>query len=220
MEKLEAAYKARLDAEREAALALQQTSKSGSLSTSSSSVSLHRMAPSHRGMTYEIVENSPDLGDESIPPLPSQWKDYDKTGGLEVSADGLDVRCSNGMKTQDHEAASTRSDYPMPPQCGVYYFEVAILSKGKEGMVGIGFSGMKADLSKLPGWEPDSWAYHGDDGKSFCCQIAGKSYGSTFTAGDVVGCGVNFRNSTGFFTKNGVPQGNECGSHNQLILTV
>ena len=71
-------------------------------------------------------------------------------------------------------------------------------------MIGVGFSGSKASLEKLPGWEPESWAYHGDDGKSFCCQSPGKSYGPTFTTNDVIGCGVNFMNGSAFFTKNGV----------------
>ena len=79
-------------------------------------------------------------------------------------------------------------------------------------MIGVGFSGPKASLEKLPGWEPDSWAYHGDDGKSFCCQPNGKPYGPTFTVGDVIGCGVNFRSGTGFFTKNGLYLG-EFRSH-------
>ena len=74
-------------------------------------------------------------------------------------------------------------------------------------MIGVGFSGLKASLEKFPGWEPESWAYHGDDGKSFCCQSTGKSYGPTFTTGDVIGCGVNFMTGCAFFTKNGVFQG-------------
>ena len=74
-------------------------------------------------------------------------------------------------------------------------------------MIGIGCSGASASLEKLPGWEPDSWAYHGDDGKSFCAANQGKPYGPTFTSGDVIGCGVNFTKGCAFFTKNGVFQG-------------
>ena len=58
-------------------------------------------------------------------------------------------------------------------------------------------------LTRLPGWEPESYAYHGDDGHSYCSQSSGKAYGPPFTAGDVIGCGVNFRTGSAFFTKNG-----------------
>ena len=70
-------------------------------------------------------------------------------------------------------------------------------------MIGVGFSGAKASLEKLPGWEPGSWAYHGDDGKAFGGDSPGKSYGPKFTTGDVIGCGVNFKSGSAFFTKNG-----------------
>ncbi|KAL8903112.1 MAG: hypothetical protein Q9171_007514, partial [Xanthocarpia ochracea] len=75
-------------------------------------------------------------------------------------------------------------------------------------MIGIGFSGPKVSLEKLPGWEPESWGWHGDDGNTFCCQMTGKRYGPTFTTNDVVGCGINFITGSAFFTKNGVHQGN------------
>jgi hypothetical protein len=73
-------------------------------------------------------------------------------------------------------------------------------------MIGIGFSSRKASLERLPGWEQESWAYHGDDGKSFFGdnQAQGKAYGPTFTLHDTVGCGVNFATGCAFFTKNGV----------------
>ena len=77
-------------------------------------------------------------------------------------------------------------------------------------MIGVGFSGQKVSLEKLPGWENDSWAYHGDDGMTFCCQLTGKKYGPTFTNQDVIGCGVNFLTGSAFFTKNGVFQGGPC----------
>lgn len=62
-------------------------------------------------------------------------------------------------------------------------------------------------LNRLPGWEPESWGYHGDDGNSFCCQGTGKPYGPQFSTNDIIGCGVNFRTGTAFFTKNGVELG-------------
>ena len=131
MEKLEAAYRANLAAHRESSSA--HSSNPGSLSTSSSSVSLHKMAPSHRGMTYEIIEHQPTLEDHGLAPLPSKWAEVDKYGGLEIAANGLDVKYIGLSKLHDHEAAAARADHPMPPQCGIYYFEVTIISKGKEG---------------------------------------------------------------------------------------
>ncbi|KAI9726653.1 MAG: hypothetical protein M1834_008966 [Cirrosporium novae-zelandiae] len=198
VERLEEAYKAQVALQKEA-------SNRPSLSTSSSSVNLHRMAPSHRGMTYDIIEHHPPLLDEDLTPLPSRWSETDKNGGLHIESDDLEVRyVGPPVKPHEHEAAATRADYPMPPEIGIYYYEVTILSKGKEGMIGVGFSGQKASLERLPGWEPDSWAYHGDDGKVFCCQSTGKAFGPTFTTGDVIGCGVNFSTGVAFYTKNGV----------------
>lgn len=93
----------------------------------------------------------------------------------------------------------------MHPACGVYYFEIDIISKGRDGYIGIGFSHAGVSTNRLPGWEPGSWGYHGDDGHSFACYGTGKPYGPTFTTGDVIGCGVNFAegNWSAFFTKNG-----------------
>ncbi|KFX86107.1 hypothetical protein V490_09222 [Pseudogymnoascus sp. VKM F-3557] len=92
----------------------------------------------------------------------------------------------------------------MPMQSGIYYFEVKIVSrKMEDSSIAIGFSTKDVPLSRPPGWEPNSWAYHGDDGHSYCCQSSGKSYGPTFTTDDVIGCGVNFHTGSAFFTKNG-----------------
>ena len=67
----------------------------------------------------------------------------------------------------------------------------------------IGFSTKGVSLSRPPGWEPESWAYHGDDGHSYSGQNSGKHYGPPYSAGDIIGCGINFRTGLAFFTKNG-----------------
>ena len=134
LERLEAVHKAKQNSQRDFLSSSPYGSGQASLSTSSSSVSLQRMAPSHRGMTYEIVEHQPPPDDDGgVAPLPSKWAEVDKYGGLEVSPDGLDIRYSGQLKSQEHEAAAARTDHPMPPQCGLYYYEVALISKGKEG---------------------------------------------------------------------------------------
>lgn len=73
-------------------------------------------------------------------------------------------------------------------------------------MIGIGFASNKASVERLPGWEHESWAYHGDDGKTFFGENPGqgRSYGPTFGVQDTVGCGVNFSTGCAFFTRNGI----------------
>lgn len=175
------------------------------LSTNSSNVNLSKMTPAHihRGLVQDVIERlSPSPVESGLHPLPGRWSEEDKMNGLEIMADGTEVRFNGVTKTSD-EAAAVRSDFPMPKEVGIYYFEVTVLSRGKDGYIGIGFSGRKANLNRLPGWEGDSWAYHGDDGYVFSCSASGKAYGPRFASQDVVGCGVNFRTGDAFFTKNG-----------------
>ena len=47
-----------------------------------------------------------------------------------------------------------------------------------------------------------SYGYHGDDGNKFF-NGENDSYGPTFSAGDIVGCGYNTVKQEIFFTKNG-----------------
>ncbi|KAI9682153.1 MAG: hypothetical protein M1817_000207 [Caeruleum heppii] len=146
-------------------------SNTSSLSTSSSSVNLHKMAPSHRGMTYDIVEKEAADDDDQIHALPSRWDEGQKSGGIEIMGDGSEVR---------------------------------FMGPSKPSLIAMGFSGPDVDLHRLPGWEHDSWAYHGDDGRSFCGQSTGRDYGPKFSTSDVIGCGINFRTGNAFFTKNGL----------------
>jgi hypothetical protein len=85
----------------------------------------------------------------------------------------------------------------------LYYFEVKIVSKGRDGYMGIGLSAHGVNVNRLPGWDKHSYGYHGDDGHSFCSSGTGQPYGPTFTTGDVIGCGVNLVDNTAFYTKNG-----------------
>ncbi|GBP31959.1 Ran-binding protein 10 [Eumeta japonica] len=126
------------------------------------------------------------------------------------------------------DAASVRATHPIPAACGLYYFEVRIVSKGRDGYMGIGLSAHGVNMNRLPGentrrvhllrrrviphryigiactgWDKHSYGYHGDDGHSFCSSGTGQPYGPTFTTGDVIGCGVNLVDNTCFYTKNG-----------------
>ncbi|CAN8106356.1 unnamed protein product [Discula destructiva] len=170
----------------------------------------------HRGIAMDIVERLPatdrdrdrDRDRDAIDSLPTRWATTreDKALSLEVTGSGLEVKYTGprNPNEREYDACSIRADHPMPLQCGLYYFEVTVLTKKHtDTTIGIGFSAKEVSLSRAPGWEPESWGYHGDDGHVFASQNVGKHYGPTFSTGDTIGCGVNFSSGTAFFTKNG-----------------
>jgi hypothetical protein len=82
-----------------------------------------------------------------------------------------------------------------------------IISKGRDGYMGMGLAAIDVNMSRLPGWDTNSYGYHGDDGHSFCSSGTGVPYGPTFTTGDVIGCGYNLVENNCFYTKNGMNLG-------------
>jgi hypothetical protein len=131
-EKLHDAHKAKLAAQRD--YKSTHSSNAGSLSTSSSSANLHKMAGSYRGLTHEIVERAPLSADEPVASWPTRWNEGDKFPQLDLEDNGRQAKFSGSQKTHD-EAAAVRADSPMPRQCGIYYYEVTVISKGKDGYV-------------------------------------------------------------------------------------
>jgi hypothetical protein len=78
--------------------------------------------------------------------------------------------------------------------------EVSVTECVAVGLATKGFLRQK----RLPGWDSESFGYHGDDGAIFHGrgrQLA--SYGPSFGHGDVVGCGIDYRDRSVFFTLNG-----------------
>ncbi|KAG5898545.1 hypothetical protein JTB14_012444 [Gonioctena quinquepunctata] len=143
----------------------------------------------------------PAVNDEKTP-LPRSWSPKEKFNYIGLSQNNLRVHYKGHGKTH-RDAASVQATHPIPASCGLYYFEVKIVSKGRDGYMGIGLSAQGVNMNRLPGWDKQSYGYHGDDGHSFCSSGTGQPYGPTFTTGDVIGCGVNLIDNTCFYTKNG-----------------
>ncbi|CDW60295.1 SPRY domain containing protein [Trichuris trichiura] len=119
--------------------------------------------------------------------IPSQWNPKDKH---------MFMKLSHGPGKSHKDAAAVRADFSVPVACGLFYFEITIISKGRDGL-----------LNGIECWDKRSYGYHGDDGNSFASSGTGFPYGPTFTTGDVIGCGVNMENRTCFYTKNGINLG-------------
>ncbi|KAG8812634.1 hypothetical protein FRC17_001927 [Serendipita sp. 399] len=141
----------------------------------------------------------------SLISIPTQWSETDKSPHLIVSPNGRDVTFNGHASSLDtRDAAAVRAECPIPAACGIYYYEVKVVDRGNKGQISIGFATKDLQLSKLPGWEPGSWGYHGDDGLSFSGQPrSGAEFGPRFGTGDTIGCGINFLDHNAFYTKNG-----------------
>lgn len=130
------------------------------------------------------------------------WSTKDKSSSIDLSSGCLRVTYKGAGK-YDSDAAAVRTTLPVPPSCGIFFFEVTIVNKGRDGYIGIGVASGSASLARLPGWEKTSFGYHGDDGQIFRGLQGGVPYGPMFTTGDVIGCCLNFIDNTVFYSKNG-----------------
>ncbi|RIB04785.1 concanavalin A-like lectin/glucanase domain-containing protein [Gigaspora rosea] len=141
---------------------------------------------------------------------------------LSIDADRLSVKY---IGPDDYKVVAVAlANNPILQECGVFYFEVKIIDKGENGMIGVGFctkqslktisSNTESDDSNIIlmpglkdviislGQEKNSWSYHGDDGYSFSSK-SGKLYGPPYTIDDIIGCYLNYRNKIIFYIKNG-----------------
>ncbi|KZP14962.1 SPRY-domain-containing protein [Athelia psychrophila] len=140
--------------------------------------------------------------------LPTRWSSEVRDTNLTVSPDGREL-VVHGTRSSafGKDAVAVCTDHAIPPTCGVFYYEVEILNSGSLGHISIGLSAGGVKLSRLPGWEKHSWGYHADDGYAFAADKNGRPFGPTYgtsgTAGDIIGCGIDFASHTMFYTKNG-----------------
>ncbi|CAK9297831.1 unnamed protein product [Gordionus sp. m RMFG-2023] len=70
--------------------------------------------------------------DENETPIPRCWSSKDKYNFIGLSQNKLLVHYKGIGKTHK-DAASIRTAHPIPASCGIYYFEVKIVSKGRDG---------------------------------------------------------------------------------------
>ena len=119
-----------------------------------------------------------------------------------MSKDKLSVQYV-GKGSHSNDVGAIQADRPVPSDVLVYYYEVHVRDAGERGVIAVGFADLHFRLSRQPGWEPNSYGYHADDGNKFHNSGKGEEYGPSFVQGDTVGAGIHLENREIFFTKNG-----------------
>ncbi|KAK9821247.1 hypothetical protein WJX74_001119 [Apatococcus lobatus] len=154
-------------------------------------------------------------------PAPSTWSRSLRGSASNanfLSVTGLGVKYT-GPGQEDAQAASIRADHPVPADCGLYMYEVKIISSGKHGFIGVGYAAPDVALDRLPGWDGHSYGYHGDDGFAFTSNAGkGQNYGPTYKDGDVIGAVLNKAQRTISFTKNGMELGVAFSNVSEEVL--
>jgi len=128
---------------------------------------------------------------------------------LEVQRDKLTVKYI-GKANHNHDVGGIQANRCCPPSLPLYYFELTVLDAGTRGCIAIGLADGNFQLTRQPGWDRNSFGYHGEDGRKYHDSSrghesfrGGEAYGPVFTTGDTVGCGVLYASGDIFFTKNG-----------------
>ncbi|RIB13580.1 hypothetical protein C2G38_2197448 [Gigaspora rosea] len=120
--------------------------------------------------------------------LPTAWDINDKSPFIDIDSSGLKV---NYTVPDDYKAAVVRANHPVPSECGIFYFEIKIINKGKNGMIGVRYCTKQSDKKiddinnmLMLGQENETWGcgYHGDDGYSFCSG-SGTPYDLSYPSG-------------------------------------
>lgn len=119
-----------------------------------------------------------------------------------VSGDRLSAEYI-GWGQHGYDVGAVQANRPVPPQRLLYYFEMTVEDRGRRGAIGIGFSDENFDTHHQPGWDPNSYGYHGDNGRVYRERGWGDPFGPTFSTGDTVGAGINYAAQEILFTKNG-----------------
>ncbi|KAL6956486.1 hypothetical protein U1Q18_043776 [Sarracenia purpurea var. burkii] len=128
-------------------------------------------------------------------------------GFLNVFPDKLSVQYNCMHFNTHNDVGVVQANLPAPVKRLLYYFEIYVKNAGAKGRIGIGFTPEGFKMYRQPGWEANSYGYHGDDGNLFRGHGMGEPFGPTYTAGDTVGGGINYASQEIFFTKNGAVVG-------------
>ena len=161
-----------------------------------------RRRRTRRSFPLSVVVGEGPLVPRARTRSPSLTRASSRSALSQVSKDKLSVQYV-GKGSHSNDVGAIQADSPVPSDVLVYYYEVFIRDAGERGVIAVGFADFHFRLSRQPGWEPNSYGYHADDGNKFHNSGKGEEYGPSFVQGDTVGAGIHLENREIFFTKNG-----------------
>ena len=177
-----------------------------------SSTTLGKDAAGSNNWTPNNFSVASGSGDDSLVDVPLNGDQTDTGSGNEVRgnyctlnplAKGPNTTLSNGNLEQTTTSSGGCVLGTFGMSSGKWYWEALNGTSGNNGGYGIALSDI--DLSGYPGQQANAWSYIYDGNKYN--NNSGASYGSSFTAGDIIGVAFDADNGTLTFYKNGVSQG-------------
>ncbi|XP_073288222.1 ran-binding protein M homolog isoform X1 [Primulina huaijiensis] len=157
-----------------------------------------------RNTSQTLSPESKHEFDEDGEESPTTLDTVNSSGGFSlVGPDKLSVSYAS-VNLHGHDVGVVQANRAAPMKRLVYYFEILVKNAGAKGQTAIGFTTPAFKLRRQPGWEANSYGYHGDDGLIYRGRGKGETFGPTFSTGDTVGGGINYAKQQFFFTKNGV----------------
>ncbi|RUS16252.1 concanavalin A-like lectin/glucanase domain-containing protein, partial [Endogone sp. FLAS-F59071] len=114
----------------------------------------------------------------------------------------VEHRWHGGLWKHSYTQALVRSNYPIPLQYGLFYWEVNLKFKCPRSCISVGIC---PRISQLEGfyYDDDHWCYNTHTGTVDRKSRENRKFGPKLYMGDTIGCGINFKAKSIFFTMNG-----------------
>ncbi|CAM6015978.1 unnamed protein product [Sphagnum balticum] len=158
--------------------------------------------------SVEFMQKPRGDGDEEMEVTAATRLNSGKGSRLLVKTSNKSSQCVkySGKGVSNNDVGAIQGNGPARhPRRRYYYFEITIKDCGLDGRIGIGFTDEDFRNDRQPGWESNSYGYHGDDGGLFQGTSKGFpfAFGPKFSTHDIVGAGIDHLKQEIFFTKNG-----------------
>jgi hypothetical protein len=83
--------------------------------------------------------------------LPTCFNLKTKSNFVDLEPGNLQVAYTGQGKGGDIDCGTVKGNFPVSPACGIFYYEITIISKGRDGYIGLGFTTSLNIQQRLPG---------------------------------------------------------------------